>query len=83
MIVGEWGVIEILPNPYSSTAFDNGGVEVRALQSVDLNIRHPESFCVMRDALVTSSAAAAVASSAASGGAPSEETSGASEKTDE
>jgi len=84
LIVGEWGVIEILPNPYSSTAFDNGGVEVRALQSVDLNIRHPESFCVMRDALVTSSAAAAVASSAASGGASSEETGGtSSEKTDE
>lgn len=60
LIVGEWGVIEILPNPFSSTAFDNGGVEVRALQSLDLNIRHPESFCVMRDALVTSSAVAAL-----------------------
>ena len=43
--------MEILPNPYSQTAYDNGGVEIRALQSMDVAIRHPESFCVMRDIL--------------------------------
>ena len=51
LVIGEWGVMEILPNPYSQTAYDNGGVEIRALQSMDVAIRHPESFCVMRDIL--------------------------------
>lgn len=74
LIVGEWGVIEILPNPFSSTAFDNGGVEVRALQSLDLNIRHPESFCVMRDALVTSSAVAALSQTTTPEPSPDTET---------
>lgn len=51
LIIGEWGVVEILPNPYSDTAYDNGGVELRALQSLDIAVRHPESFCVFSDAL--------------------------------
>ena len=51
LVIGEWGVVEILPNPYSKTAYDNGGVEIRALQSMDVAVRHPESFCVMRDIL--------------------------------
>lgn len=56
MIIGEWGVLEVLPNPYSTTAYDNGGLEIRVLQSLDINIRHPESFCVMNDALVGATA---------------------------
>ncbi len=56
LLVGEWGVVEILPNPYSSTAYDNGGLEIRALQSVDIAVRHPESFCVMSDILVNAEA---------------------------
>lgn len=51
LIVGEWGVVEILPNPYSDKAYDNGGIEIRALQSLDIAVRHPESFCVFSDAL--------------------------------
>lgn len=52
LFIGEWGVLEILPNPYSAAAYDNGGLEIRALQSVDIAVRHPESFCRMADALV-------------------------------
>lgn len=52
LLVGEWGVLEILPNPYSAAAYDNGGLEIRALQSVDIAVRHPESFCRMADVLV-------------------------------
>lgn len=52
LLIGEWGVLEILPNPYSAAAYDNGGLEIRALQSVDIAVRHPESFCRMADVLV-------------------------------
>lgn len=49
LVIGEWGVVELLPNPYSNAAYDNGGVEIRALQSIDVAVRHPESFCVISD----------------------------------
>lgn len=52
LLIGEWCVLEILPNPYSAAAYDNGGLEIRALQSVDIAVRHPESFCRMADVLV-------------------------------
>ena len=50
LIIGEWGVLEILPNPYGA-GFAAGDVSIRVLQSVDVGIRHPESFAVMTDAI--------------------------------
>ncbi|SHM19948.1 phage prohead protease, HK97 family/phage major capsid protein, HK97 family,TIGR01554 [Nitrosospira sp. Nsp11] len=50
LVIGEWGVLEILPNPYGS-GFATGQVDIRAMQSVDIGIRHPESFAVMSDAI--------------------------------
>lgn len=50
LIIGEWGVLEILPNPYGS-GFNSGSVDIRALQSVDLGVRHAKSFAAMTDAL--------------------------------
>lgn len=50
LIIGEWGVLEILPNPYG-TGFATGQVDIRAMQSVDIGVRHPESFAVMTDAI--------------------------------
>lgn len=58
LIIGEWGVLELLPNPYSATAYESGGVEIRALQSLDIAVRHPESFAYIGDALLTASAGA-------------------------
>lgn len=50
LLIGEWGVMEMLVNPYGA-AYTKGGVEVRALQTLDVAVRHPASFCVMSDAL--------------------------------
>lgn len=50
LIIGEWGVLEILPNPYGA-AYQQGGIELRALQSIDVAPRHPVSFAVMSDGL--------------------------------
>ena len=51
LLIGEWGVVEILPNPYGK-AYESGGVELRILQTVDIGIRHAQSFAYMNDAIV-------------------------------
>lgn len=51
LLIGEWGVLEILPNPYDSTAYKQGAILLRAMQSVDIGVRHPQSFAVMSDAI--------------------------------
>ena len=51
LIIGQWGVLEVLVNPYDSTGFTTGDVLVRAMQTMDIGVRHPVSFAVMSDAL--------------------------------
>ena len=50
LFIGMWGVLEILPNPYG-TGFAAGDIQIRALQTVDIAVRHPESFSAMTDAI--------------------------------
>lgn len=52
LFIGEWGVLEILPNPYG-VGFKNGGIDIRALQTVDIQARHVEAFSAMTDALTS------------------------------
>lgn len=49
LIVGMWGGLDILVDPY--TGGDAGDVSVRVLQDMDVAVRHPESFAAMKDAL--------------------------------
>lgn len=51
LIIGEWGTLEIVVNPYDSTAYKAGAVLIRAMQSIDIGVRHAASFAVMTDAL--------------------------------
>lgn len=51
LLIGEWGVLEIVPNPYDAAAYKSGGVLLRALQSIDIGVRHAASFASMSDAL--------------------------------
>jgi len=51
LLIGEWGVLEIVPNPYDASVYANGGVLLRALQSIDIGVRHNASFAAMTDAL--------------------------------
>lgn len=49
LIIGQWGVLDVMVDPYTgSTA---GTVRVVALQDVDIAVRHPASWSVMKDAL--------------------------------
>ena len=49
LVIGEWGAIEILPNPYGA-GFNSGSIDIRALQSVDVKLRHAASFAAITDA---------------------------------
>jgi HK97 family phage major capsid protein len=49
LIMGMWGGLELMVNPYTNAA--QGGVIVHAFQDVDLAVRNAESFAAMLDAL--------------------------------
>lgn len=49
VIIGEWGTLDLMVDPYSGST--SGTVRVVALQDVDIAIRHAESFSAMLDAL--------------------------------
>jgi len=49
LLIGTWGALDILVDPYSLGT--SGGVRVVVFQDVDIAVRHPESFAVMLDAL--------------------------------
>jgi len=53
LVIGEWGVTEILVNPYDTTGFASGDVLIRAMQTMDIAVRHGASFAVISDALTT------------------------------
>ena len=48
LIIGMWGALEILPNPYGS-GYTAGSVDIRAMQTVDIAVRHAESFAAITD----------------------------------
>jgi hypothetical protein len=43
LVVGEWGAIEVLANPYTLAA--QGLIKVTSFYMADVAPRHPESFC--------------------------------------
>lgn len=44
LVIGYWSAFEILVNPYESTAYSKGNVQVRGMLTCDVAVRHPESF---------------------------------------
>ncbi len=52
LLISYWGQLEILANPFETTAFSKGNVQVRVLQSCDVALRHHESFARIIDAKV-------------------------------
>lgn len=45
-MLGVWSEVDILVNPYAEPAYSRGGVQVRAMATVDTAVRHPEGFVV-------------------------------------
>lgn len=44
MLIGIWSALDVLVNPYESTAYAKGNVSVRTMATVDVALRHPEAF---------------------------------------
>lgn len=49
LLVGYWSAVEILVNPYETTAYKKGNVQVRGLLTADIAVRHVESFTADTD----------------------------------
>lgn len=49
LIIGYWSELDLLVNPYESTAYAKGNVSVRAMMTLDLAVRHTESFAAIKD----------------------------------
>lgn len=49
VLLGIWSEIDILVNPFDSTAYARGGVKVRAMSTVDAAVRQPKAFVHAED----------------------------------
>lgn len=48
LLIGMWGGLEILPNPYGA-GYNAGSVDIRAMQTCDIAVRNAVSFAAVTD----------------------------------
>lgn len=48
LLIGVWSELDIMPNAWGD-AYSRGGVQIRAMMTVDIAVRHPESFAAITD----------------------------------
>jgi HK97 family phage major capsid protein len=53
LLIGRWSGIDLLVNPFESTAYAKGRVLVRAMQDLDIAVRHAASFAFADNVPVT------------------------------
>lgn len=53
VLIGVWSELDVLVNPYESTAYSKGNVQIRAMATLDVKLRHPLSFAATKDVLTT------------------------------
>lgn len=46
LIIGQWGVLDVLVDPYALGK--SGGIRIRVMQDIDVAVRHAESFAVLK-----------------------------------
>lgn len=49
LVIGSWGVFEVLINPFESNSYARGNVQVRAMMTTDVAVRRPQSFAAATD----------------------------------
>lgn len=49
LVIGYWSGIDLLVNPYESTAYAKGNISIRALLTCDVALRHEEAFAAAMD----------------------------------
>lgn len=57
LLIGQWGAVEITANPFETNAYRSGSIELRIINMVDIGIRQPKAFAVMKDVLNKGAAA--------------------------
>lgn len=53
LIVGYWSALDVLVNPFDSTAYPKGNVMVRAMLTADVALRQPAAFAAIKDIVTT------------------------------
>lgn len=56
LLIGIWSEIDLLVNPYESTAYSKGNVSIRAMATVDVTVRQPAAFVSATGVLATAAA---------------------------
>jgi hypothetical protein len=51
VLIGFWSELDILVNPFESTAYAKGNVQIRCMMTLDIAVRHAESFAACTDLL--------------------------------
>ena len=49
LCIGLWSECDILVNPYETVAYSKGNVQVRAMMTCDIAVRHQQSFAAIMD----------------------------------
>ncbi len=52
LLIGYWSGVDILANPFETTAYAKGRVIVRAMRDCDVQVRHPAAFAYAADLTV-------------------------------
>lgn len=51
LIIGYWSELDLLTNPYESTAYAKGNIQVRGMLTADIAVRNVASFAAIQDIL--------------------------------
>jgi HK97 family phage major capsid protein len=51
LVLGFWSELDILVNPFDSTAYAQGGVLVRAMMTADVKVKQPKAFAALQDVI--------------------------------
>jgi HK97 family phage major capsid protein len=49
LLIGYWSEFDLLVNPFESTAYSKGNVQVRGMLTADVKLRQPASFAAIKD----------------------------------
>lgn len=49
IMIGQWGALDILANPYAQDSFDAGAVQIRVMATMDMQARHEQAFVLVED----------------------------------
>jgi HK97 family phage major capsid protein len=53
LLIGYWSAFDLLVNPFESTAYPKGNVQIRGMLTADIAVRQPKSFAKIADLLTT------------------------------